>query len=180
MFPLQSELTFLAPVTAIPLTLALQSSIPTRQKLLLSLIFGMTLVITVFSIVRYTVNRPSRPPAGPSWLQVWSSIEHCASISIASAASFRAFVVQRSNSAERKSSLRRQRKSNLLTRQARKGSGFSQLRSPNDDSAALSSEGQEPGVIELAESNQAARPELAKQASNRSGDLSQSIHLYRG
>ncbi|KAL8936649.1 MAG: hypothetical protein Q9216_004818 [Gyalolechia sp. 2 TL-2023] len=85
-------------ITAIPLTLALQSSVPTRQKLLLSLIFSMTLIITIFSIVRYTVNRPGRPPAGPSWLQVWSSIEHCASISIASAASFRAFVVQQRGS----------------------------------------------------------------------------------
>ncbi|KAL9004624.1 MAG: hypothetical protein Q9188_002566 [Gyalolechia gomerana] len=109
-------------ITAIPLTLALQSSIPTRQKLLLSLIFGPAALPQVQAGFKYG------PPSNT----------------------------------------------------ARKGSGFSQLASPNDDSAALSSEGQEPGVIELAESNQTARSEQAEQASNRSGDLSQSIHLDRG
>ncbi|KAI4161994.1 MAG: hypothetical protein LQ342_004442 [Letrouitia transgressa] len=127
-------------ITAIPLSLALKSSIPTKQKLTLAVVFSMTLVITIFSIVRYAVNNPSRPPAGPSWLQVWSSIEHSVSICVASAASFRAFVVQRSHAAEKASSGRgrHQLSSYLAAKKARAAaagsSGFSRLGSRTERS----------------------------------------------
>ncbi|KAL9034923.1 MAG: hypothetical protein Q9214_006824 [Letrouitia sp. 1 TL-2023] len=120
-------------ITAIPLTLAFKSSIPTKQKFTLAVVFSMTLVITIFSIVRYAVNNPHRPPAGPSWLQVWSSIEHSVSICVASAASFRAFVVQRSHAAS--SGRRPQLSSYLAAKKARAAaggsSGFSRLDSRN-------------------------------------------------
>ncbi|KAL9609935.1 MAG: hypothetical protein Q9167_005331 [Letrouitia subvulpina] len=152
---------FTTDMITIPLYLAFKSSIPTKQKLTLSVVFSMTLIITIFSIVRYAVNNPSRPPAGPSWLQVWSSIEHSVSICVASAASFRAFVVQRTHAAEKASSGRRQLSSYLAAKKARAAaagsSGFSRLDSRDAGSAAPSGDLEGTVEVELMPSRQGSR-----------------------
>ena len=99
----------------------------------------MTLLITTISAVRYALNNPSRPPAGPSWLQAWSSIELSVSICVASAASFRAFVVQRTQV----SSGRAQGSSYSGMKKPRGGnrSTFSRLESAGGDSSQGEGEG---------------------------------------
>ena len=119
-------------VTAIPLSLALKSTIAIKQKLVLSAVFSITFIITLFSIVRYAVNNPRATPAGPSWLQIWSSIEHSVSIAVASAASFRAFVVHQSHSSRDRASDERRKGSNSFigSKMAKAGKpGFSRLAS---------------------------------------------------
>ncbi len=115
-------------VTAIPLILAISSQIPLKQKRALCGVFSMTLIVTLFAIVRFSLNNPFSPPAGPSWIQVWSTIEASVSIAIASAASFRTFVLQQKESS-RKASGGALDDSNNSGRKYRSGekSGFSQL-----------------------------------------------------
>ncbi|KAL2050101.1 hypothetical protein ABVK25_009604 [Lepraria finkii] len=91
-------------ITLIPLTLAWKSQIPTRQKLALMGIFSLSLIITIFSIVRFILNSPQLGTAGPSWLQAWSTIEQAVSVSVACLASFRLFVIDRKRKSKRSSS----------------------------------------------------------------------------
>ena len=82
-------------VTVIPVTLALKSPTPARQKLALVGVFSLSLIVTIFSIIRFSLNAPNRPPAGPSWIGAWSFIEHSVSVTVACLASFRVYVVHK-------------------------------------------------------------------------------------
>lgn len=73
--------------------IALKSQIPMTQKFTLAGIFSLGLVITVFSIIRFVLNSPSRGLAGPSWIGAWSSVEQSVSITIACLASFRVLMI---------------------------------------------------------------------------------------
>ena len=87
-------------VTIIPLIIALRSQIPQRQKFALVGIFSLTLVVTLFSIIRFTLNSPARGIAGGSWIQVWSCIEQSVSVMVACLASFRVFVIHKRRKSE--------------------------------------------------------------------------------
>ena len=91
-------------VTIIPLTLALKSRVPLKQKLALAGIFSLSLIVTIFSIVRFVLCRGT---AGPSWLECWSSIEQSVSVTVASLVSFRTLMISKSHISERSSSRHR-------------------------------------------------------------------------
>ena len=110
-------LTFGYQVTIIPLTIALKSQIPQRQKFPLVGIFSLSLIVTVFSIVRFALNSPSYGVVGPSWLQAWSTIEQSVSVTVACLASFRVLAVHKK---------RKSKKSSLGKRFASKSSSGSQ------------------------------------------------------
>lgn len=82
-------------VTIIPVTLALKSRTPARQKLALAGIFSLSLIVTIFSIIRFSLNAPDRPPAGPSWIDAWSITDHSVSVTVACLASFRVYVIDK-------------------------------------------------------------------------------------
>ena len=82
-------------VTVIPVTLALSSRTPARQKLALAGIFSLSLIVTIFSIICFSLNAPDRPPADPSWIGAWSTIEHSVSVTVACLASFRVYVIDK-------------------------------------------------------------------------------------
>ena len=84
----------------LPLTIALKSQVPTKQKIILSSVFSLSLIITVISIVRFALCSPSRGTAGPSWLQAWSAIEQSVSVSVACLASFRTLIISNGRSSE--------------------------------------------------------------------------------
>ena len=60
------KLTVIYQVTIIPLTIALRSQLPQRQKLVLVGVFSLSLIATLFSIIRFALNSPARGTAGPS------------------------------------------------------------------------------------------------------------------
>ena len=91
-------------VTIIPLFIASRSQIPPRQKLALAGIFSLGLIITIFSIIRFTLNSPDRGLAGPSWLQAWSTVEQSISVIVACFASFRILVIHKRRKSEQSSS----------------------------------------------------------------------------
>lgn len=115
------ELTYEYQVTIIPLTVALRSQIPPRQKLALVGIFSLSLIVTVFSIIRFILNSPSRGTAGPSWLQAWSTIEQSVSVIVACLASFRVLAIHKRRKSKQSSSDGRMKSIKK---------GFSILRSP--------------------------------------------------
>ena len=117
-------------VTILPLTIAIRSQIPPRQKLALVGIFSLSLIVTVFSIIRFVLNAPSRGVAGPSWLQAWSTVEQSVSVTVACLASFRVLAIHK----RRKSTSRDRMKSSSgsSSQKARFPSiknGFSDIRS---------------------------------------------------
>ena len=79
--------------------IALKSQIPQGQKLALAGIFSMSLIITIFSIIRFTLNS-SGHVASPIRLQVWSTIEQSVSVTVACLASFRVFVINQRRKSE--------------------------------------------------------------------------------
>ena len=129
-------LTYHLPVTAIPLTLALRSQIPRKQKLALAGVFSLTLIITIFSIIRFVMVSPDRTTAGPSWLQAWSAIEQSVAIIIASFASFRILIVNKARASEGTSSSKGRKYINSFSARKKKGSsddsGFSHLQSGDE------------------------------------------------
>ena len=80
--------------------IALKSQIPQGQKLVLAGIFSMSLLITIFSIIRFTLNSPGHGIASPIRLQVWSTIEQSVSVTVACLASFRVFVINQRRKSE--------------------------------------------------------------------------------
>ena len=108
-------------VTIIPLTIALRSQIPPKQKLALVGIFSLGLIITVFSIIRFILNSPTRGVAGPSWLQAWSTVEQSVSVTVAYLASFRVLAIHKRRKSKQSSSGGRMKSIKK---------GFSELRSP--------------------------------------------------
>lgn len=91
-------------VTVIPLGIALKSQIPSGQKLVLAGVFSLSLIITIFSIIRFSLNSPNRGLAGPSWIQLWSIIEQSVSVTVACLASFRVFVIDKRRKSKKSSS----------------------------------------------------------------------------
>ena len=81
--------------------IAMKSQVPMKQKLILITFFSLSLIITIFSIVRFALNSPSRGTAGPSWIQTWSTIEQSVSVSVACLASFRTLVISNSRTPQR-------------------------------------------------------------------------------
>ena len=88
-------------VTITPLSIALKSQIPRGQKLALAGIFSLSLLITIFSIIRFIFNSPSRRAGGSSWIQAWSSIEQSVSVAVACLASFRIYVIDKRRKSQR-------------------------------------------------------------------------------
>ena len=82
-------------VTLIPLTLALNSTMPFKRKLSLAAVFGLTLLNTIFSTLRFALNYPSR---GLTWLSIWTAVETSIAIILACLASFRNLVVGKKRS----------------------------------------------------------------------------------
>ena len=119
--PWDLGLTFEHQVTIIPLTIALRSQIPPRQKLALVGIFSLSLIVTVFTIIRFVLNAPSRGLADPSWLQTWSTVEQSVSVTVACLASFRVLAIHKRRKPKRSSSGGRMKPIKK---------GFSDLRSP--------------------------------------------------
>ena len=78
------------PVTALPLTLALRSQLPLRQKLALTGVFSLSLLITIIAIIRFSLNRGV---VLPTWITGWSLIEQGVSVCIACLVSFRSLAV---------------------------------------------------------------------------------------
>ena len=91
----QLRLTIRREVTIIPLTLPLKSQIPARQKLALAVEFSLSLIVTIFSIIRFALTSPARGTVAPSWIGAWSSIEQPVSVIVACLASFRVFAIDR-------------------------------------------------------------------------------------
>ena len=86
----------------------------------------------MFSILRFSFNSPYSPPSGPSWIQIWSTIEQSVSIAVASAASFRTFALQRKEASAKGSGGRKD--DSYMSSRSRKQrgtdkSGFSHLQS---------------------------------------------------
>ena len=79
----------------IPVTLALKSQTPPRQKLALAGILSLSLIVSIFSIVRFCLNIPKLPHADASWIDAWSCIEHSVSVTVACLASFRVYVIDK-------------------------------------------------------------------------------------
>ena len=115
------DLTFGYQVTIIPLSIALRSQIAPGQKLALVGIFSLSLIVTVFSIIRFILNSPSRGVAGPSWLQAWSTVEQSVSVTVACLASFRVLAIHKRRKSKQSSSGGRMKSIKK---------GFSDLRSP--------------------------------------------------
>ena len=62
-------------VLSLPFMIVWRVKIPRRKKLVLIIVFSLTIVVMVISIVRVAVvNSPTRNPS-ISWLYLWSSIE---------------------------------------------------------------------------------------------------------
>ena len=99
-------LTIYNQVTLIPVSIALKSRVPTGQKLMLVGIFSLSLIITIFSIVRFALNSPSRGKTSPSWLESWSTIEQSVSVVVACLASLRMLVISNNRQAEKAASRR--------------------------------------------------------------------------
>ena len=91
----QFELIIRPEVTLIPLTLALKAQIPARQKLALAEVFSLSLIVTVFSIIRFALTSPARGTISPTWTGAWSSIEQSVSVIVACLASFRVLAIDR-------------------------------------------------------------------------------------
>ncbi|KAL8784409.1 MAG: hypothetical protein Q9195_009054 [Heterodermia aff. obscurata] len=91
-------------ITAIPLTLALKSQVPTKQKIGLAGVFSLTLIITIMSIVRFSLNGPGSGVAIASWLQAWSVIEQGISVIISCFASFRIYLMNKTKTRKASSS----------------------------------------------------------------------------
>ena len=72
-----------------------------KRRLGLTGIFSLSLVITVFSLARFIVNKPSNGAVPSTWTQVWSAIEQSTSVIIACATSFRALAVNKEQRSER-------------------------------------------------------------------------------
>ena len=133
------KLTVIYQVTIIPLIIALRSQIPQRQKLALVGVFSLSLIATLFSIVRFALNSPTRETAGPSWIQAWSCIEQSISVMVACLASFRVFVVHKRRKSEQNSPRNRVKLSSSSSsprdRLPSIKNGFSNLRSHWDTPA---------------------------------------------
>lgn len=71
-----------------------------REKLALVGVFSLTLMITTISIVRFVLSSPDRVVAGPSWVGAWSVIEQSVALIVASCASFRSLLVQKTRSSK--------------------------------------------------------------------------------
>ncbi|KAM0794895.1 hypothetical protein BDR22DRAFT_637462 [Usnea florida] len=114
-------------ITLIPVTLALKSSQTLdRQRLFLIALFSSNLIITVFAIIRFSLNAPDRPPSGPSWIDAWSAIEHSVSVTVACLASFRVYVVDK----RRKSASDRAKNKAGSSLEKSVRSGLSDIRTP--------------------------------------------------
>ena len=120
----QLRLTIRRKVTTIPLTLALKAQIPPRQKLALAGVFSLSLIVTVFSIIRFTLTSPARGTVAPSWIGAWSSIEQSVSVIVACLASFRVLAIDR----RRKSASDRAKNIASSSHERSGRSGFSDLR----------------------------------------------------
>ncbi|KAI9787411.1 MAG: hypothetical protein M1835_002766 [Candelina submexicana] len=76
-------------IMAIPISMLWRSQMSLRKKLVLAGIVSLTVITTVFAIVRVTsVSALSRQPDAP-WANMWSFIELCIAIIVACLASFR-------------------------------------------------------------------------------------------
>ncbi|MCJ1461164.1 hypothetical protein MMC28_011546 [Mycoblastus sanguinarius] len=102
-------------ITIIPLSIAMKSRVPTKQKLFLVGIFSLSLIITIFSIIRFALNAPTRGTAGPSWIDTWSAVEQSVSVTVACLASFRTLVISNSRTLERSYSRHPQQRVNGTT-----------------------------------------------------------------
>ncbi|KAL9010509.1 MAG: hypothetical protein Q9173_004570 [Seirophora scorigena] len=83
-------------ITAIPISMLWKVQMPLRKKLALVGLFSLTMVTTVFAIIRTTsttVRTTSEANMTDhhdhSWIQMWSSIEQCVAIIIACLGSYR-------------------------------------------------------------------------------------------
>ena len=155
------RLTITYEVTIIPLYIALRSQTPLRQKLALAGIFSLSLIITIFSIIRFTLNSPDRGLAGPSWLQAWSIVEQSVSIIVACLASFRVFVIHKRRNSEQSSSRGRAKsKSHSNSQGARLPSvknGISDLRSHWGNSASRGTKSMELQLLDATSSKSLAQ-----------------------
>ena len=132
-FPEDPKLMIRRKVAAIPLLIALRSQIPVGQKLALAGVFSLNLIITIFSIIRFTLITPNRGTAGPSWSDLWSVIEQSISVAVACLASFRIFVIHKRRRGKNSSSRGRVKDSSTSSSQKVRFPpfkiGFSDLRS---------------------------------------------------
>lgn len=112
----------------IPLAIALKSQVSTKQKLALAGVFSLSLIITVFSTVRFALNRPTRV-SSPSWIQTWTTIEQSVSVTVACLASFRTLVISNKQHSSRRNEKNENGSTLRKDRFPSDAFGFSHLRS---------------------------------------------------
>lgn len=64
-----------APVISIPVRMLWNVRLPLRQKLLLMIIFSLTVIVMIVSIIRVTIVGSSTQQPDISWVYFWSNIE---------------------------------------------------------------------------------------------------------
>ncbi|KAL8927555.1 MAG: hypothetical protein Q9208_002360 [Pyrenodesmia sp. 3 TL-2023] len=74
---------------AIPFSMLWKVQMSLRKKVALGSVFSLTVITTVFAVVRVTSVSALTKQPDPSWSFMWSSIEQCVAIIVACLGSFR-------------------------------------------------------------------------------------------